>query len=317
MSAGGGGPARRRRDGGHSKPNHERWMISYADMLTLLLAVFIILWATSHQSKYKLREVAEGMLQAFQGTPPALIPMPSSPHGPMHAMSSPIPRPLAAQNVAHVARPLVPRATQSRLQPSLLAMKKLLKKLDVLLEPEITSHRIQVLTTPLTIRIRLNARILFRNGDARLTAKARSVLGPLAHVLAKIPKGYMITVQGYTDNVPIHTAEFPSNWQLSASRAMSVLLLLRDADVRGKSLGAEGFGQYHPIASNKTSAGRSANRRVEIVITAPRRTDGGRQSAGGRSKAAVRHVTPSLPASSRTIAPPPVPATKRGAVARG
>ena len=285
-------------------------MISYADMLTLLLAVFIILWATAHQSKYKLQEVAEGMLQAFQGTPPALIPLPSSPHGPMHAMSSPIPRPLPTQNIA---RPLVSQATQTQLQPSLLAMKKLLKDLDVLLQPEIASHHIEVLTDPLTIRIRLNAKILFRNGEARLTSRARSILEPLARVLAKIPEGYMITVQGYTDNVPIHTGEFPSNWQLSASRAMSVLLLLRGADVRGQSLGAEGFGQYHPIASNKTSAGRSANRRVEIVITAPKKAAASSQVAEEHGKTLLRQVTPLLPSHRHTT----VPATKPGAASRG
>ncbi len=282
MSSGSSHRGRRRRDVGH-KANHERWMISYADMLTLLLAVFIVLWATSNQNKYKLQEVAASILQAFQGTPPALIRLPASPHAPMHALPKPIARPVQAPQSPQSQKPqILSRATQSELQPSLLAMQKLLKRLEGLLQPEIRKNRIDLLTTPLTIRIRLNAKILFENGQATLTSRAKAVLDPLAHVLAKIPPGYRITVQGYTDNVPIHTSAFPSNWQLSAARAMSVLLLLRAASVTGRSLSAEGFGQYHPIASNRTSAGRAANRRVEILITAPKPTGTGSHAAAGR-----------------------------------
>jgi len=280
-----GDTRRRRRDSGH-KPNHERWMISYADLLTLLLAVFIVLYATSAQNTSKLKAMAASMMEAFSGTPPALVEMPSSPRGPMHNLPNPATLPVQApptpktpavpRNVHHLDNAenrQIQRLTereQRDLQPSILAIRKLRQKLSTLLQPEIDAKMISVLSQPLSIKIRLNAKILFDNGKADLTKNAVKILTPVAKTLSAIPPGYQISIHGYTDNQPIHTRQFPSNWQLSSARALSVLMLFRTNNVSGKALSVEGFSKYHPLATNDTAAGREQNRRVSIVITAPK-----------------------------------------------
>jgi chemotaxis protein MotB len=283
-------PHRRRKHGDGHKPNHERWMISYADLLTLLLAVFIVLYAESANNTSRLHAMAASMMDAFSGTPPSIVSLPSSPKGPMHNLPKPINIPVQApptpttpktphNNQRMQASPPTTRPSQMQrlsqqdqmdLQPSILAIQKLKVKLSKMLAPEITQHTINILSHPLSIKIRLNAKILFRNGQASLTKRAISILKPLGKTLGKIPPGYVISIRGYTDNVPIHTAQFPSNWQLSTSRALSVLLLFRSVKVSGESLSVEGFSKYHAISSNKTKAGRALNRRISIVITAPK-----------------------------------------------
>lgn len=277
--------ARGRRRDAATKPNHERWMISYADLLTLLLALFIVLYATSVQNTAKLKAASASMMEAFTGTPPSVVAKPSSPHGAMHNLPKPVPIPYQAPSVPKVksvphslrrinnnpAHPLQVLSIQEQkaLRPSVLAIKRLYDELRRLMAPEIAQHTIDISDEPLRIRIRLNAKILFPNGKAKLTPAAVNLLTPVASVLSTIPKTYMISIRGYTDNKPIDTPAFPSNWQLSTARALSVVLLFRSNHVAGESLSAAGFSKYHPIETNKTAAGREKNRRVSIIITAP------------------------------------------------
>jgi len=283
-------------------PNHERWMISYADMLTLLLSVFIMLFASASTDKAKLEREAAGLLEAFTGTPPSVVPLPSSPRSPFHALPKPIPVPLVSMHAtaspakpppparapmgekpshppparqaiperAAPARAILPIAEQRRLQPIVLAMNAIHQQLQRLLAPEISSHQIAIFQLPLAIRIRLNAEILFDTGDAALTKEALAILDPIGDVLAHVPPGYLITIQGYTDDRPIHTAAFASNWELSTARAVSVVKLFRERKVPGEALSAQGYSKFQPIASNATPEGQAKNRRVEIVITAPK-----------------------------------------------
>lgn len=289
MAGRGSNLRRPRRDADHG-PNHERWMVSYADLLTLLLALFIVLYATTAQNTSKLKEMAASMMKAFAGQPPALVSKPASPKGPMHNLPAPTKLPVEApavpQNVHHLARWPQQRLSQRQqeaLQPSIAAISDLDKKLYTLLQPQIQAKTISISSTPLTIKIRLNAKILFANGAATLTKAADKLLAPLAKTLSNIPKGYQIAIHGYTDDKPIHTTQFPSNWQLSTARALSVVMLFQDQGVAGEALSAEGFSKYHPIASNDTNDGRQQNRRVSIVISAPKPKPSG----------AASHVPPS------------------------
>jgi chemotaxis protein MotB len=284
MSSGGGsGNGRRRRRDIGGKANHERWMISYADMLTLLLAVFIVLWSTSRENISKINAAAASMLQAFTGQPPALIEMPAAPHGPMHNLPKPVARPIEApaplrksiptirnKLAPALQKPILPHNEQVKLHASIAALNRLELNLEHLLRPEIVKNQIKILAKPLSFKIRLNAKVLFHSGHARLTKNADALLTPVGQVLSQVPPGYLITIQGYTDISPIHTAKYPSNWQLSTARAMSVLLLFRKDHVSGNALSAQGFGQYQAIAPNNTATGRALNRRVEILITAPK-----------------------------------------------
>lgn len=265
---------RRRRRSHKEKANHERWMISYADMLTLLLAFFILLWSAANVNKSKLMQEAAGMLQAFEGTPPMLIAAPSTPRGIQHAAPNPVPRPLESVHAPaapiKAVKPILSRDEQKRIAPMVRAMEKLRKELAQLLAPQIAKHQISLTEQALSLTIRLSAQILFPSGGADLTPDAKKLLGPLGDVLAKLPSGYLITVRGYTDNRPIHTALFSSNWDLSTARAVSVVRLFRASQVPGSALSAQGFSKYKPVASNDTASGRAANRRVEIMITAPK-----------------------------------------------
>lgn len=217
------------------------------------------------------------MLEAFEGTPPMLVPAPSTPRGIEHSAPDPVPRPLASVHApaAPIKRekPILSRTEQRRLQPILEAMAKLRQNLDQLLASEIAQHHITLIEQPLSLRIRLNAQILFSSGQAALTPAAQELLNPLGDTLAKLPTGYLVTVQGYTDDRPIRTETFSSNWDLSMARAVSVVRLFRIREVPGESLSAEGFSKYRPVDGNDTAAGRAANRRVEILITAPKQKE--------------------------------------------
>lgn len=277
---------RRRRRTANEKANHERWMISYADMLTLLLAFFILLWSAATVNKSKLMQAAAGMMEAFEGTPPMLVGTPSTARGIEHSepVAVPLPRPVASvsapaapakQEKAPVRQeqPIVSRAEQRRLQPMLEAMKKLRQSLEQLLAPQLAQEQIALIDLPLSLRIRLNAQILFASGQATLTPAAQTLLDPIADTIAKLPTDYLVTVQGYTDDRPIRTATMSSNWDLSTARAVSVVNLFLNREVPGESLSAEGFSKYRPVSDNDTEAGRAANRRVEILITAPKQKE--------------------------------------------
>jgi chemotaxis protein MotB len=288
-------------------------MISYADMLTLLLSVFIVLWASASTDKRKLETAAAGLLQAFTGTPLSVVPPLVAPRSPFQSP----PRPIAMRHPSVSAPPssikpaggkpaamkalgkmpplhppsaaataerqgprqnlpvksILPLAEQRRLQPIILAMSAIREQIQHLLAPEIARHQIEIFRLPLAIRIRLNAQILFDTGQAVLTKDALTILDPIGDVLAHVPAGYVITIQGYTDDRPIHTAAFASNWELSTARAISVVKLFLARGVPGEALSAQGFSMFQPIASNATPEGEAKNRRVEIVITAPKPTE--------------------------------------------
>ncbi len=117
--------------------------------------------------------------------------------------------------------------------------------------------------------IQLDASVLFPSGQAALKPDAATLLTHVAGALIKLPDPFRIVVQGFTDDQPIATAQFPSNWSLSAERAVSVVQLFIGAGVAGSKMAAEGFGQFAPIAPNTDDAGRAQNRRVTIVVHAP------------------------------------------------
>jgi chemotaxis protein MotB len=248
------------------KPNHERWVISYADLLTLLLAFFVVLYASSTRNKLKLAAEAESLIRAFHGTPPTLAQKSAASVGVMDHEPSPIAKPVEhpAPRVPH-AMPVVPQ----RITADMLALQVLKQVLQTTLAPLTDSHQVSLQSQPLTLTIALNDEVLFTSGKAALIPKAAGLLEKIAVALKPLPPQFTITVQGYTDDQPIKTAAFPSNWSLSAERAVSVVQLFGENGIDGSRLTAEGFGQFSPFASNATPTGRAQNRRVLIVVHAP------------------------------------------------
>jgi chemotaxis protein MotB len=158
---------------------------------------------------------------------------------------------------------------QQRLAAEILSLAKVEARLKYLLQPLTDKQQVVMVEEPLTLTIQLNASVLFPDGQATLTPQAVALLGQVAGSLAQLPLPFTVVVQGYTDNKPIDTAQFPSNWSLSVERAVSVVSLMGAKGVSGPQLAAEGFGEFAPIANNDTEAGRAKNRRVILVIHAP------------------------------------------------
>ncbi|HYW76227.1 MAG TPA: OmpA family protein [Gammaproteobacteria bacterium] len=246
------------------KDDSERWMISYADLLTLMLAFFIVLYSQSQLNVSRLKEIAKGMIIAFHGNPAVLMHNSHSGSGILKHHASPVPKPLPSPMTPHMGHKA---AHQIELRVG--ALQQAEAQLKKVLQPLLQSQQVELARHPLSLRIRLNAKILYPSGKAVLTPSAQTLLKKIAGVLNQIPHDYPIVIQGYTNSRPIHTSRFPSNWELSAARAVSVVHLFLANGFPGKQLSAQGFSKYHPLKSDDTRQGLRVNRRVEIVIKAP------------------------------------------------
>lgn len=251
------------------KDDSERWMISYADLLTLLLAFFIVLYSRTHLDVSRIKSIARGMIVAFHGNPAVLMNHGQGGTGILshEAAAIPTPRPSPATIRPMAATPESPLMKQLSIKAK--ELNKAEKALKKVLHPLLKTQQVTLSRQPLSLRIRLNAELLFPNASATLTQPADRLLTKIATVIRSIPTNYPIIVQGYTNNQPIHTAQFPSNWELSVARAVSVVHLFIKDKVTGKQLSAQGFSHYHPLKSNRTAEGLTVNRRVEIVIRSP------------------------------------------------
>lgn len=249
--------ARRRRQRAEHTDNHERWLISYADFITLLFAFFVVMYAISSVNEGKYRVLSDTLVDAFSTPPKASKPIQigepatqlSTSKNKTEAVSAPQP----------VISPPKPSINENR-------MKQIAQKVESVMQPLIDKGLITVKHNRLWVEVEMNSNILFGSGSSDLEDEADGPLRALAGVLRTLPN--YIDVEGHTDNVPINTKVFPSNWELSAARAASVVHLFSNNGVAPKRMAAIGFAQYHPKASNETLAGRRANRRVVVVILA-------------------------------------------------
>ncbi|HTJ88557.1 MAG TPA: OmpA family protein [Acidocella sp.] len=248
------------------KPNHERWLVSYADLMTLLLALFVVLYASSTHNTAKIEEEARSIITAFHGTPLNAVQAQAGSRGVMQHQPSPIPKP-----VEHPAprRSPEPPAVSRQLQQEMMELQAVEQRLQGVLQPLIGQKQVTMSSQPLTLTISFSASTLYESGQATLSPTAQTLLTNIAAKLKQLPDQFNMVIQGYTDNQPIATAQFPSNWSLSAERAVSVVTLFVAQGIDGTRLSAQGFGQFAPFASNDTAAGRAQNRRVVVVIHAP------------------------------------------------
>ncbi|OYV41280.1 MAG: flagellar motor protein MotD [Rhodospirillales bacterium 20-64-7] len=256
-------------------PNHERWVISYADLLTLLLALFVVLYASSTRNKLKMAEEAASLTKAFHGTPVALVNQNTAGRGimPHQTSAAPTPKPTTTPPPKPTDAPKdeshLPKALSHQMEAEVLALQQVEKQLRAVLQPLTAKNQVSMKSEPLTLTIQLNDSVLFPSGQAVLLPEARALLNNVSESVAKLPAPFNIIIQGYTDDQPIDTAQFPSNWSLSAERAATVVELFADKSIDGNRLSAQGFAEFAPIASNTTPDGRAQNRRVAIVIHAP------------------------------------------------
>ena len=270
--------AGRKRGGGGEVENEERWLLTYSDMITLLMALFIVLWAISSVNISKFNQLKAALQSAFSAKvlqannsiltgQTAPFDQSGSPIQPIDPTNSTTPVLQVNSISAHISQNISRQiASQAALQDedNLVHIQTLVRKFAR--ENGLTklvSARIE--QRGLVVRL-LTDNVLFGSGQATIEPQAVPLLGEIAKLLGAPDIVNPVRVEGNTDNRPIHSALYPSNWELSSARADAVLEFLLDRGVAAKRLSATGFGDVNPIEQNTTVAGRAANRRVDIVI---------------------------------------------------
>jgi len=249
---------RRRREEEHE--NHERWLVSYADFITLLFAFFVVMYAISSVNEGKYRVLSDSLVTAFKN------PTGAAGGQPMSIMQgAPIlpPKPITRPERQADAAPAPDMRAEQREK-----MRNVAGDIMEALRPLVAQGKVRVLETSRGVTIEINDSILFSLGQASLQTASVSALQAVAEVLAD--SDFPVTIEGHTDNVPIATAQFPSNWELSAMRATTVLRLFNNAGVGAERLTAIGYGETRPVETNTTLEGRARNRRVSILIDSER-----------------------------------------------
>ena len=225
--------------------NHERWLISYADFMTLLFAFFVVMYAISVVNVGKYKVLSDALGDAFGGRGAAVVP------------NTAVEQPFTLPNI--VARK---RAEAMRREKDRLTM--LARDLTATLGPLVKEGKVRVTQNSRGVSVEINASVLFAPGDAALTEISREALTAVAILLKNDP--HQVQVEGHTDDVPISNPLFPSNWELSAVRASSVVRLFIDSGMAPARLTAVGHGANVPVAPNDTPEGRARNRRVAVTI---------------------------------------------------
>lgn len=225
--------------------NHDRWLVSYSDFITLLLAFFVVMYAISSVSESKYRVVSDSLVSAFTKTRAR----PES--GPSDAQT-----PLKPPQI-------VTRKNSSRRRQQ-EQMRDMAREIMRVLAPLVAEGKVRVTQSSRGITVEINASVLFAPGRAVLAESSEQTVRAVAEVLKN--DEHAVQVEGHTDNIPIKTTNFPSNWELSTARASSVVRLFIDSGVEARRLTALGYGENRPVESNDTAQGRARNRRVAVTL---------------------------------------------------
>lgn len=271
----------RRRKGEEDSPNHERWLVSYADFITLLFAFFVVMYSISSVNEGKYRVLSNSLTQVFQeptstpkpvqgqggggeglldGSPPSPNPTDANLSNPATTQDVPI------SQEGGAPPPEVSGVAQEPLASRPLGLDGIAAALEKALASLVNEGSVSISHTSDWVEVDMKSQLLFESGSARLSAQALGILGDVSGILRPLPNG--VRVEGYTDNVPIRTAAYPSNWELSAARAASVVHLFGRLGVSPERMAAVAYGEYRPVADNATPEGRNRNRRVVLQVLA-------------------------------------------------
>ncbi len=291
------GHGKKRRGAAVEHENEERWLLTYADMLTLLFALFMVLFSISSVNISKYQVLQQSLKAAFSGsilpgghailqsgsestaqhTPataavPSIVPLVPTPTSRSSSSTGAANTPAAHAAKAASAKPVSTAQLQAALNSMSASVaeqdsfKALQKKLNAYAKAHGFGNRVQTVIERrgLVVRV-LTDKLLFDSGQATLQPQGDPLLEEVASLL-NVDKTHPITVEGNTDNQPIATAQFPSNWELSTARATTVVRFLIAHGIGAGRLAAAGYADLHPVASNGTASGRASNRRVDIVL---------------------------------------------------
>jgi chemotaxis protein MotB len=270
------GHGRSRRGGGGEPESEERWLLTYADMITLLMALFMVLFSISSVNISKYQTLQQSLKAAFSGsilsggkailqsgsestsahTPatsavPSIVPL---------TPNIPKPRDTSAQQIT---KAMLAASASAKEQSG---FQKLKQELDAYAKAHGFGNQVQSVIDQrgLVVRV-LTDKLLFASGEANLQSEGLPLLLEIGSLL-NVDQKHPITVEGNTDNQPIHSSQYPSNWELSTDRASTVVRYLIAHGITDTRLSAAGYADLHPLASNATATGRAKNRRVEIVL---------------------------------------------------
>jgi len=225
--------------------NHERWLVSYADFITLLFAFFVVMYAISVVNVGKYTVLSEALGDAFGGRNPA-----------SRTTAIEVDQLPLSSIIAHKRQEA---AKRDRERLALLA-----QRMNASLRPLVDSGKVRVTQNARGVTVDINASVLFDEGNAALAGNAQATLQAVAELLRD--DHHAIEVEGHTDSTPISNGLFASNWELSAARASTVVRLFVDSGVAPRRLAAIGRADNVPLAPNDDPAGRARNRRVAVTI---------------------------------------------------
>ena len=259
--------------------NHERWLVSYADFITLLFAFFTVLYATSQTDNQKMNEVMLAMRAAFNvdifrtdmpslGQPPrpgppsatdSVVPLPTYPgHRQVPGEARPLDDTGPSDSWSHARRGEADRS-------SMAEIKSIAAELTKYVEDAGITDRVHITMEARGLVITLAEAGFFESGDATVRPESYPILEAIGRVLSHYKRP--LRVEGHTDDRPIRTSRFPSNWELSTARAVYIVrTLVDDFAYPPDRLSASGYAHYHPVSPNTSDEGRSKNRRVDIVV---------------------------------------------------
>ena len=263
--------------------NIERWLVSYADFITLLFAFFVVMYSISSVNEGKYRVMSDSLINAFREAPVTsdkLVQL--SARNP--AMLDGTGKPIGA-SVQH------PQGSEG--QQATEKMKTVAKSVLEAMQPLTQQGKVRVTQSPRGITVEINASLLFSSGDAVLQPQSREALTAVANVLKEVDNP--IQVEGHTDNIPISVPAYPSNWELSSARAGSVVRLFSELGVPTTRMVAIGYADNQPVDTNTTLEGRARNRRVNVLIL---------NELGGAAREISLKGEPAAGHTPSTIAPP-------------
>ncbi len=245
----------RRRKKQEEHVNLERWLVSYADFITLLFAFFVVMYAISSVNEGKYRVLSDSLSDVFQSPPTSISPIQFD-----NALQN---QPSLSEDPDFINIP-IPEHDKNLTPPENPELETLSEDITQAVQPLIDDDLITIKKSDFWLEIDIKSSILFGSGNAKLSEDAEDILATIASLLKDYPND--VQVEGFTDNVPISTKFFPSNWELSSSRAASVVHLFEEEGVDPKRMQAIGYGQHRPTADNTTESGRNTNRRVNLVV---------------------------------------------------
>jgi len=254
-----------------ARATHERWLVSYADFITLLFAFFVVMYSTAQVDRKKVTQLSAAIQVAFQqmgAYPGGVEQLRATGQLPAPVANNTLPASAPNTKPPAPAENKIPSARQPpESTPKNPALNELQSDLEKALAAEITRGEVALRQGPDGLVVSLREVGFFDSGSAGIKPGAQPAFSRMAGIL--LQGNYRIRVEGHTDNLPIHNSQFTSNWELSTARSTEMIrMLITKYNFSPEMLSAAGYAEYHPIADNQTDAGRALNRRVDVVVLA-------------------------------------------------